>query len=110
MRCLSALEICGCSLHSLDHCSFIDFLMCCIRADFNDLYLKGRFVLGSNAVFFASVSARLFSLISECLGIHVIMICYCGFAVVTSSMRSRKSLIIACPDCLRGLLIAFMAT
>src|SRR5277367_5479284 len=105
----SAFAVFVFSFHSLSHCFFAASLMALIRADFNGLWLYGRLVDGCVAAFFASSSARLFPSIFACPGIHIILMRRCGCLSLISSMQSRKSLMIACPDCRCGLFIAFMA-
>ena len=108
VRRLRKLDVCVCWFHCFDHCSFTEFLMYCIRADLRGLCLNGWLIPGFMAAFFASASAP-FPWISAWPGIHVIVICCCGFASMMSSVQSRKSLMIAYLDCQHGLLIAFMA-
>ena len=97
------------SFHSLSPCFLIASLMVLVRADFNGLWLYGRFVGGCIVAFFASASARSFPSISACPGIHIILMPRYGYLSLMSSTQWRKSLMIVCPDCRRGLFIAFMA-
>src|SRR5437762_3486136 len=97
------------SFHSLSHCFLTVFLMILIHTDFNGLWLNGRLVDGCIVAFFASASARSFPSISACPGIHIILMWRCGYLSLISSTQSRKSFMIACPDCQCGLFITFMA-
>src|SRR5215471_13157950 len=105
----SALAVFVFVCHSLSHCFFPISLMVLIRADFSGLCLYGQLMDGCDAVFFASLSAHLFPSISACPGIHTILMRRSGCLSLISSIQSRISLVIAYPDCLCGLIIAFMA-
>jgi hypothetical protein len=66
--------------------------------------MSGRF-----AAFLAAASVRSFPSMSECPNIHIISISRCVCLSMISSMQSQRSLIIDCPDCLRGRSIASRA-
>ncbi len=94
--------------HSFFHSLFALSLMTRFLADLSGLCLYGRFG-SSDAACFASRSALSFPSISQYPGIHVIVMRSCGRSRMAPSMLSRISLMIVCPDCLRGRKSALMA-
>ena len=109
VMCLSVVTGFVFPFHSFSHWIFALSLMVLAVADLSGLCLYWRLSVGSVAALLTSRSALSFPSISQCLGTQVIVIRTYGRSRMTVSMLSSISLMIACPDCVRGLFIAFIA-